>query len=622
MQGTTTERRQQFERWVRQAEAQIAARPAAYKRRLALLAALGYLVIFGLLTILIGLIAGSVWAALSSAVFLILLIKKKLIFLLGMLVYSIGRALWVKIDSPSGYVLTAERFPVLHSEVKALQRALNTPRIHEIILTEEFNAGIAQTPRLGIFGWDKNTLILGLPLLLALSPEQARAVLTHEFGHISGNHSRFNGWIYRVRMTWYRVMEAFDRSGAWGVGWLRRFFDWYAPYFNAYSFALARANEYEADAISAKLTSPQTAAQALLRTNVLTPVSYEHYWGPLVARADSYAEPERSPIGGLAKFLQAPPVERAALSDRLANLQKIETGHDDTHPALKDRLQALGVSPELPLALTESAAQAWFGTELPALVQEYDRQWLARNEKAWKERFAQAEEARGKLTELRAKSLDDLTVDDHWQLARLTEQYAPEVDSLLLYQSYQTRFPEDRDADYVIGRMLLARDNEAGLALLEKATAKFALVGSACDVAYAYLKRTSQHALAEQWRLRAERHIDLEYAARRERQTVTADDVLTESRLSANDLAVLREKLGALAGLKHAWVCQKRVEHLSENPVYVLAFEVAGWRKNQQEWFKKLDGALTWPSDTFFVLKSGATKKLARNVIAAGTQLL
>ena len=621
MKGTTTERRLQFERWVQQAEAQIAAAPATYKWRVALLAVLGYVVIFGLLAILIGLIAGSIWGALSSTVFLILLIKKKLIFLLGFLVYSIGRALWVKLDPPVGYALKIARVPALQQEIQALQQALRTPRIHEIILTDEFNAGIAQTPRLGIFGWDKNTLILGLPLLLALSPLQARAVLAHEFGHISGNHSRFNGWIYRVRMSWYRVMQAFDHSGAWGMGWLRRLFNWYAPYFSAYSFALARANEYEADAISAQMTSPQAAAQALLRTNVLTPVSYEHYWNPLIARADKIAEPARSPIGGLAKFLHAPNVVQEAMGEQLAKLQRVETGHDDTHPALKDRLQALGASPELPLTLEESAAQAWFGSEAAALLQDFDQQWLNRNEAAWKERFAQAEAGRHKIAELRARALDDLSADEHWQLASSTERYGPDVDVLPDYQSYRARFPEHRDADYVIGRLLLARDDATGLGFLEQATEKFSLVAGACEIACGYLKRTGQTELAEQWRLRAERHMDLEYAAHHERQTVIAEDQLTPCTLSEDDLATLRDKLGALSGLKRVWICQKEVEHLLAHPVYVVAFEVAGWRKKEQAWFKTMGEALAWPDDTFFVMQGGPAKKLANKVIGVGTQL-
>lgn len=96
---------------------------------------------------------------------------------------------------------------------------------------------------------------------------------------------------------------------------------------------------------------------------------------------------------------------------------------------------------------------------------------------------------------------------------------------------------------------------------------------------------------------------------------------LTPCTLSEDDLAILRDKLGALNGLKRVWICQKEVEHLVENPVYVVAFEVAGWRKKEQVWFKTLGEVLPWPADTFFVMKGGAAKKLANKVIVVGTQL-
>jgi len=42
------------------------------------------------------------------------------------------------------------------------------------------------------------------------------------------------------------------------------FFDWYAPYFGAYSFVLARAREYEADRCSVEVVGKANAARALV----------------------------------------------------------------------------------------------------------------------------------------------------------------------------------------------------------------------------------------------------------------------------------------------------------------------------------------------------------------------
>ncbi|MCP5200144.1 MAG: M48 family metalloprotease [Gammaproteobacteria bacterium] len=615
-------RREHFERLVERAERLVAASPRAYKLRLALLAALGYGVVFGLLFTLVALVAGSLWAAVSSTVFLILLIKQKLVIVLGLLVFTLVRALWVRFEAPQGYLLTRQRCPTLYAEVDSLAGALGAPRIHRIVLGEDFNAAIAQTPRLGIFGWPRNTLILGLPLLLALSPEQARAVLAHEFGHLSGRHCRFNGWIYRVRVTWDRVMQAFDHSSGFGAGLLRRFFDWYAPSFSAYSFALARANEYEADAIAARLASPAAAAAALARTAVLAPAAQQAYWAPLVARAEHEPEPESSPYAGLARFFAAPPLDEAALADRLASALRVETGHGDTHPALADRLDALDLAvPALDTPAT-SAAAAWLGATCAAVIADFDQAWLAQNAAAWRQRYAQASEARATLAAIDARAVDTLADGELWQRAALNEHFAAGRDALPLYRDYQARCPGDRDADFAIGRLLLERDDEAGLAALERATDKLELVQPACELAWNYLVERGRKSAARAWRDRAERHADLVQAATLERQAVARDDRLKPPDLSDEARAFLRERLTALDGLQHAWLCEKVVEHLPERPVYVLAFQVRGWRKREQAWYERINAAVDWPADTFFVMKGGSAGALVRRVAATGVQVV
>ncbi|MFT4584050.1 MAG: Zn-dependent protease with chaperone function [Gammaproteobacteria bacterium] len=146
-------------------------------------------------------VGGVLAVSIYSTALLIILIKKKLIFLIVPAIWILTKSLWVKLEAPGGYRLAKKNCPQLFEEIDSLRRSLKALKIHEVILTADLNAAISQTPRLEVFGWQKNTLILGLELLLTLSPEQARAVVAHEFGHLSGNHSRFAGWIYRIRQT-------------------------------------------------------------------------------------------------------------------------------------------------------------------------------------------------------------------------------------------------------------------------------------------------------------------------------------------------------------------------------------------------------------------------------------
>lgn len=620
MARSTTEHRENFQALIKRAEALGKADPSAYRRRILSLALLGYAVLFGVLFLLLALIVGSVWAALASTALLILLLKQKLIFVLGYMVYVIARSLWVRVEPPQGYELDLRDYPELAAQLEDLRRNLATPRIHRVILTEEFNAGISQTPRLGVFGWNRNTLTLGLQLLLVLSPEQAKAVLAHEFGHLSGNHSRFAAWIYRVRQTWYRVMASFDQAGHWASRGLARFFDWYAPHFNAYSFALARANEYEADALSAQLTSRETAASALVTSHVGADYLGRAYWRPFLARADLEARPADDPFQGMARFLGLPPADTRPLLEGLGKALGIETGYADTHPALKDRLDALGAEPAPPQPVARSAAQAWLGGRYETVLADFDRAWFQRNGEAWVERFRKSEEIRAKLADLNAKPESELSREECWQRAAWSEQQGG--DALPLYQAYAAAYPDDADADLVVGRLLLDRDDPAGLAHIERAARHFKLALTACNAAYAYCLRIGDRAQGEIWLRRGEAQIDLENAARAERASVSPKDALIDADLAPDLLTQLARQLDTLGGVKHAWICRKAVKILPEEAVYVLAFQAKGWFPKEAKLVQQLASKLNGPGLTFIVMKGGKAGKLAKRVIKSGQRVM
>ena len=351
------------ERLVHDAERAADRSLARYKIRLGLFAVLGYVVIFAIIAALFALVGGVVAASLYSTALLIILIKKKLIFILIPAIWILLKSLWVKLEAPTGYVLTAKTCASLFAEIDRLRNELKALKIHQVILTPELNAAISQTPRWGVFGWQKNTLILGLELLLTLTSEQARAVIAHEFGHLSGNHSRFSGWIYRVRQSWHRIMLAYHEEASLGARLMRPFFDWYAPRFAAYSFVLAQRNEYEADAIAAELTSAEDTSGALVTTHVTGPYIDENYWDEYFKLADSTEDPEQLPWQGLSRFLASHDVARSNLQSKLDQALAFETGLDDTHPCLSDRISALAAEGAVPQPIELTAAQSWLGAQ-------------------------------------------------------------------------------------------------------------------------------------------------------------------------------------------------------------------------------------------------------------------
>ncbi len=219
---------EQFDALVEKLERFAHKEPASYRIRVGLLAALGYtyliLILVGLLA-LVGLLVSIV--LLSHQVNAVMI---KLGVLLLIPVWVIVRSLWVSFPPPQGIKLSRQQVPQLFDMVDELTTKLQAPQFHHILLDRNFNAAVVQVPRFGVFGWHQNYLLVGLPLMQALSPEQFRAVVAHELGHLSGNHSRFAGWIYRVRKTWMQIFERFQHSQHGSSVLFDRFFNWYAPF--------------------------------------------------------------------------------------------------------------------------------------------------------------------------------------------------------------------------------------------------------------------------------------------------------------------------------------------------------------------------------------------------------
>ena len=100
----------------------------------------------------------------------------------------------------------------------ALQVRLKSAPIHQVLITPYFNAGVTQVPRLGILGWHRNYLLIGVPLIKTLTAEQFKSVLAHEIGHLSRGHARAANWIYRLRIIWARLETIFELRPQWDPG--------------------------------------------------------------------------------------------------------------------------------------------------------------------------------------------------------------------------------------------------------------------------------------------------------------------------------------------------------------------------------------------------------------------
>ncbi|MEJ2541504.1 MAG: M48 family metallopeptidase [Gemmatimonadota bacterium] len=413
--------REAFEALVGRAEAHANRDPRGYRTRVLALGALGHLYIGGLLVLSLGLLAVVGWLAvalLRGGTTAGARIGLEFGVPLLLFVVVLVRALWIRIEPPEGIRLERAHTPRLFQALEEIRASLDGPRVDVVLLDDRLNAAITQIPRLGIFGWHRNFLILGLPLLRMLSPEEAKAVLAHEYGHLSGSHGKTGAWVYRVRATWARLHEALSHEEGIGSRLLRRFSDWYAPYFGAYSFALARAQEYEADAAAAAVAGPGPAAHALIRLDTVGPRLDREHWNRIFQRARHEDDPPSNPLQEFA----AHPALRSVPDDAPALLEQAlarETDSVDTHPSLGDRLRGLGVDPIFPPPPEESAAEVFLGERLQDLTERLEADWRARIRPWWEGRRREVVAAQEELERLRQRE-GSLTLEERVEVARLT----------------------------------------------------------------------------------------------------------------------------------------------------------------------------------------------------------
>lgn len=318
--------------------------PGLYKFGVLLFGLLGYAYILLLLLISVALLIGLGFAVLLGIQDHTYTVVRLLPLGLPLLLLALGilQSLMVTIPEPTGMELTRGDATPMFIEIDRIRSRMALPRFDKVIMTRDMNAGVVQVPRLGILGWQKNILIIGLPLVMSLPPDSFRAVLAHEMGHVSGAHGKFAAWVVRINLTWYQLLMNIQHNprAALLVG---SFLGWYVPRFNAYSMALRKSHEYDADEMAAQAVGAKLLADALIRLEFLSILQ-------------TAAAPGRPPT-------------QAQIDQMTSFIFSYRSSPNDDHPSLIERLTKMRQLPFTPGSMTESSAQKYLGHRLPGIIQ-------------------------------------------------------------------------------------------------------------------------------------------------------------------------------------------------------------------------------------------------------------
>ena len=534
-------------------------------RRLLRYGLLGY----AYLLVLIVVLAAAVWALFGTG-------AAGLWWLPGGLLFLVLSALLVRLEPLQGYRITRDDAPALFDVIEEVRTALDAPTPDVVLLTPDSNASVSELPVRGPFG-TRRTLALGLPLLHALPPDELRAVLAHEFAHLSRRHGR-------ARLRGVRLAAAWEvlAINAHGVGALliMPFYRRYVPGLEARLQATSRQHEDESDALATGHAGVAPMARSLLRLAVISGYEGRVHWPRLMSGTLVSEAPPPDCATRLANGVRHCHESPHAPAWLVRALEET-THHDDTHPSLRDRLRAMGADAEPAYATSLVALLAYDGQSaadavLPATLLSdalaaLDEQQATELQPAWRALRVDAETWQRDAGEHAGAPADD--AERSLARARWAVACEPPDSAIEVLRDVTAQLPDAPEPRLHLGRLLLERsdaDAAEGVALLEELLDERGI--AALPAAETLRRHYAQHGLADDAARCARLELDLRHgaiSATHERLSMSLGDVFRPARCAAPVRAAIVGELASEPEIRRAWLVEKR----SSTGVVCLAFE-------------------------------------------------
>ena len=190
----------------------------------------------------------------------------------------------------------------------------------------------------GVMGFrSRRVMGLGLPLMHAVSVQQLKAILAHEFGHFCSGHTVLGPWIRKTYAAIDRTINGLSKST------LDKIFVSYGLLFIRVTQAVSWHHVRLADEIGARVAGADAMISGLQRVRAAAAAFYG-YWqaelGPI------FGSGFRPPVNaGFVRYLDSPEVSAAI--EGLVQHEEAERRSIGSlaHPSLHDRIAAIAFLP-------------------------------------------------------------------------------------------------------------------------------------------------------------------------------------------------------------------------------------------------------------------------------------
>jgi hypothetical protein len=319
----------------------------------------------------------------------------------------------------------------------------------------------------------------------------------------------------------------------------------------------------------------------LTNVNVIGSFLESRFWPDLHRKADENPLPSFTPYAQMGGAI-AGDMDATAVRAWLGAAMRRETSVADTHPALADRLRALGEPPSLALPSAGEAADTLLGSAaLESITTAFDGRWRDLIQPSWEDRHQEVKQKRAQLSALDARLANGptLSFDERLQRALLTDEVGAGGEAALAqFRALYAEAPTNAAVCYGLGTRLLRIGDDAGVALVEQAISgdEQALLPGAV-VLRDYHAGHGRDDIARHWHERWLARVEVLQTAQAERAVVHLNDKFEPHGLDAQQIAALRAQLRAISGVYKAYLVRKRVTRLVDRPLLVLGFTTKPW---------------------------------------------
>lgn len=289
----------------------------------------------------------------------------------------------------SGLRLSKDLAPGLYASIAKVKNYAPQLSIRNVVLTDQYELRIEETPRLGYPFWTSNTLVIGMPMLQTLSEQQFRGEMMRRFSQYASGRFRPGHWLFRTRLLWRRYLEALCARKRLGEIPIRWFFAIYAPLFEILTLPASRMDELAADTAVLEWLNDRDYFDAVKSSAIAEIFLNAHYWRKVHQAALKNPTSVLNPFEKLEHIsghLKSKDFRGKCLQGAFAS----EQDFSKPVPVLSVRMEHAGQSQLRDAPIVETtAAEACLGDARKNYVSIIDKLWYSTTFSQWKAAYEQ-----------------------------------------------------------------------------------------------------------------------------------------------------------------------------------------------------------------------------------------